>query len=99
MKHDAVEDVAAYAFPAEMLEDEVMVSVVTRPGASLSEAELIVYCRDNMAYFMMPRFVEFRDGLPRTMSEKVEKYKLRQAAEERRDEIWDREKAGIEVRR
>ena len=99
MKHDAVEDVAAYAFPAEMLEDEVMVSVVTRPGASLSEAELIVYCRDNMAYFMMPRFVEFRDGLPRTMSEKVEKYKLRQAAEERRDKIWDREKAGIEVRR
>jgi hypothetical protein len=48
-----------------------------------------------MAYFMVPRFVEFAAQLPKTMTEKVEKYKLRGAAEQRLGEIWDREKAGI----
>ncbi len=52
-----------------------------------------------MAYFMVPRYLEFRDDLPRTMSEKVEKYKLRKAAVARLDQIWDREKAGIKLRR
>jgi crotonobetaine/carnitine-CoA ligase len=52
-----------------------------------------------MAYFMVPRYVEFAAELPRTMSQKVEKYKLRQAAEARLTELWDRERAGIVLQR
>jgi len=99
LSHEAVEDAAAFAVPSEMSEDEVMVSIVLRPGAALSEAELIAYCQDNMSYFMVPRYVEFRADLPRTMSEKVEKYKLKAEAVSRLGEIWDREKAGIRLRR
>ena len=36
-------------------------------GARLTEAELIAYCAKNMAYFMVPRYVEFRAELPRTL--------------------------------
>ena len=52
-----------------------------------------------MAYFMVPRFVEIVAELPKTMTEKIEKYKLREAAETRLREVWDREKAGIIIKR
>ncbi|MDP6706689.1 MAG: hypothetical protein QF893_10125 [Alphaproteobacteria bacterium] len=99
MLHDAVEDAAVFPVPSEMSEDEVMVSVMLRSGAELTEAELIAHCQANMAYYMVPRYVEFLDDLPRTMSEKVQKYKLKEAAEARLDQIRDREKAGIKVHR
>ncbi|WP_340151243.1 ATP-dependent acyl-CoA ligase [uncultured Sneathiella sp.] len=97
--HLAVEDVAAYAVSSEMSEDEVMVSVECKKGRDLSHEELIRHCASNMAYFMVPRYVEFVPALPRTMTEKVEKYKLKQSAQERLDNIWDREAAGIVVNR
>jgi len=99
LKHPAVLDVAAFPVASEHSEDEVMVSVVTREGRTLPEAELIGFCKENMAYFMVPRFVEFVAELPKTMTEKVEKYKLKADAEKRLGQIWDREKAGIVVKR
>jgi crotonobetaine/carnitine-CoA ligase len=52
-----------------------------------------------MSYFMVPRYVEFIEALPKTASEKLEKYKLKQDAQARRAELWDREREGIEVKR
>ncbi len=48
---------------------------------------------------MVPRFVEFVEKLPKTASEKLEKYKLKLDAQERRAQLWDREKEGIVVKR
>ena len=98
-QHNDIMDVAAYPIRAELPEDEVMVSIVLHPGASMTPEALVDYCSGNMAYFMVPRFVEFRPSLPRTLTEKVEKYKLRQAAEAQIDLVWDREKAGIKLTR
>jgi crotonobetaine/carnitine-CoA ligase len=72
---------------------------VLRPGSNLTPEALIDFCQANMAYYMVPRYVEFVPDLPRTMSEKVQKYKLREAAEARLGEVWDREREGIVVRR
>ena len=94
-----VQEVAAFAVRSEHTEDEVMISVVRAAGADLSEISLIQYCDQNMPYFMVPRFVDFIDALPKNMSEKVEKYKLRADAEARLTEIWDRERAGVVIRR
>jgi crotonobetaine/carnitine-CoA ligase len=99
LMHPAVLDVAAFPVHSEHSEDEVMVSVVLRDGARLTEAELVHHCNENMAYFMVPRYVEFLAQLPKTMTEKIEKYKLKQDAQGRLGEIWDREKAGIVVTR
>jgi crotonobetaine/carnitine-CoA ligase len=96
--HPAVAEVAAFPVRAES-EDEVMVSIVLRPDAALDAPGLLAYCQANMAYYMVPRYVDFVPALPRTLTEKVEKYKLRANAEQRLSEIWDREKAGIAVRR
>jgi len=99
LKHPAVLDVAAFPVTSEYSEDEVMVAVVIGEGHVLCEADVIEHCSNNMAYFMVPRYVEFAAELPRTMTEKVEKYKLKQEAEKRLSTVWDREKAGIIVKR
>lgn len=99
LSHPAVLEAAAFPVASEHSEDEVMVAVVPRDGVRIDEASLVEYCRDNMAYFMVPRFVEVVPALPKTMTEKVEKYRLRQSAERRLAEIWDREKAGVVVTR
>jgi crotonobetaine/carnitine-CoA ligase len=99
MKHPAVGDVAIFPVRSEMSEDEIAAAIVLREGARLGEVELIEYCRKNMAYFMVPRFLEFMRELPRTLTQKVEKYKLQKEAEADRARLWDREKAGIIIGR
>ena len=99
LNHPAVLDVAAFAVRSEHSEDEVMVSVVPRESHTLTEAGLIGHCVDNMAYFMVPRYIDIVAELPKTMTEKVEKYKLKEDAESRLERVWDREKAGIVVKR
>lgn len=74
-----------------MNEDEVRGFVVRRPDATLTEPELIDFCAPRMAKFMMPRFVKWADELPRTASQKIEKYKLRTLAAKSVAEFWDRE--------
>ena len=98
-KHQGVHEVAAVAVPADLSEDDVMVYVVRADGHDPSYEELVRYAAENMAYFMVPRYWEFVDELPKTASLKIEKFKLKQDAVDRRDALWDREKAGIEVRR
>lgn len=99
LKHPAVLEVAAFPVTSEYSEDEVMVSVVLGANKTLGEAELIEHCKENMAYYMVPRFIEFVSELPKTMTLKVEKYKLKADAGKRLADVWDREKAGIVVKR
>lgn len=98
-RHPAVAEAAAVPVPSELGEDDVMAYVVAAPGAEIDHAELIRYCAEHMAYYMVPRYLDVIDALPKTPSEKIEKYKLAVAARERMGELWDREKAGVEVRR
>lgn len=95
--HPKVLESAAVAVKAEMPEDEVKICVVLKPGESLAPEELIAYAAERMPYFAVPRFVEFMDSLPKTPTERVQKYLLKQAGIT--PNTWDREKAGIEVKR
>ena len=52
-----------------------------KPGAKATSEEIIAFCRDNMAHFKAPRYVVF-GPIPKTSTGKVQKYRLRQQAEE-----------------
>lgn len=97
MSHPAVEIAAVFPVPSELAEDEVMTAVVVKHGASLDGSELIRFCEGRLSYFAIPRFVEFVGELPRTESGKVQKFKLRERG--RTAGTWDREAAGIKLRR
>jgi crotonobetaine/carnitine-CoA ligase len=98
-KHPAVLEAAAVPVASPLGEDDLMVYIVRAPGVEVTFAEIIEFCNENAPYFMVPRYLSFIDALPKTPSEKIEKYKLKRAAAEHLDELWDREAAGIVVRR
>jgi len=99
LSHPAVADVAVYGVRSEMAEDEVAASVVLRSGAEVTHAALIEHCRHNMAYYMVPRYLKFTDDLPKTLSGKVQKYLLREAADANPGALWDREAGGSLLKR
>jgi len=96
-KHPKVAESAIFGVPSELGEDEVMAVVVLKEGEKLKPEELIAFCEDRIAYFAIPRYVEFRESLPRTPTEKVEKYRLK--SEGVTENSWDRVKAGYELKR
>lgn len=94
-EHPAVLESAAVGMMSEMGEDEVMVCITLKPGKRLEYEELMVFCEERMAYFMVPRYVRFMDELPKTPTQRVEKYRLREAGVT--PDTWDREKAGYKL--
>lgn len=93
LMHPNVVQAAAVAVPAELNEDEVKVIVVRRPGSSLTERELIEFLIPITPRFMVPRYIEFVDELPKTPTDRIQKSTLRAAGVTPR--TWDREKAGV----
>jgi crotonobetaine/carnitine-CoA ligase len=97
MSHPAVEVAAVFPVASDLAEDEVMTTVVVKDGCTLDGAELIRFCEGRLSYFAIPRFVDFVTELPRTESGKVQKFKLREQG--RSASTWDREAAGIKLKR
>jgi len=96
-QHPSVLESAAIAVPSDLGEDDVKIVVVLRPDAELAPEDLIRFCEPRMAYFMIPRYVEFKESLPKNPSQRIEKYKLR--ADGINQSTWDREKAGLRLKR
>jgi hypothetical protein len=64
---------------SEILGDEdVMILIVRRDGADLTEPDLVEFLRPRVPRFMVPRYLEFVDSLPRTPTHKVRKTVLRE---------------------
>ena len=95
--HPDVVECAVVPVASEHTEQEVMAVVVPRPDAALDPAELVRFLAPRMAYFMVPRYVEVVDALPKTQTGKVRKYALRERG--LTPGTWDREAAGITLRR
>jgi crotonobetaine/carnitine-CoA ligase len=99
-RHPEVERCAAFPVPSTMgdgAEDEVMISVVRVEGSTLTEAALIEWLIPRMAHFMVPRYVDLVSELPMTPTVKVRKHVLKERGVTR--STWDREAAGIVVKR
>jgi carnitine-CoA ligase len=73
-----VVECAAYGVPSELGEDDVMVALVMAEGAELDHAALIAHCEAQLAYFAVPRYIRVVDKLPKTPSERVQKFVLRE---------------------
>jgi len=77
-------------------DQDVLVHVVPVPGAEIDPEQLLRYCDEKMPYFMVPRYFVLRDAMPKTPTEKIEKYVLRREGLPER--AWDREAAGIFIK-
>jgi fatty-acyl-CoA synthase len=78
-RHPAVLDAAVVARPDEKWGETPCAFVTLKDGASATEAEIIAFCRDNMAHYKAPKTVVF-GPLPKTSTGKIQKYVLRDQA-------------------
>jgi long-chain acyl-CoA synthetase len=69
--HPAVAEVCVGGVPDPHTVEAVKAWVVVCPGQQLSEAELRDYCRERLAAYKVPKFVEFRESLPKSNVGKI----------------------------
>jgi crotonobetaine/carnitine-CoA ligase len=79
-----------YPVRSELAEDEVMASVILRPDAAVTPADLAGYCDGRLPYFAIPRYIDLVDDLPRTENGKVQKFRLRERGVT--PSTWDRQR-------
>ena len=96
-QHPDVVECAVFPIWDEHTEQEVMAVITPRPGVSIEPAALIEFLDKRMAYFMIPRYIDFTDDIPKTPTGKMEKYKLRERGIT--ETTWDRVKAGVKLSR
>ena len=81
--HPEISDVQVYGVPDEKYGEKVAAAVQARKDSELTPEKVKDYCRENIARFKVPEYVDFVDEYPMTASGKIQKYKLREAAVER----------------
>lgn len=96
--HPDVLECAVIPVESEDTEQEVMAVVVLKQtDKSLDYTEFVRYLEPRMAYFMIPRYIEVIEQMPKTQTGKIQKYKLRENGVGQN--TWDRVAAGVELNR
>ncbi|MDH3688173.1 MAG: AMP-binding protein [Gammaproteobacteria bacterium] len=93
--HSDVLECAVVPVHSEHTEQEVMVAIVPKEGRHIDPFELIDFLKPRMAYFMIPRYVEIVETLPKTQTGKIQKFQLRERGVT--VHTWDREAAGVRL--
>ena len=96
-KHPAVAECAAFGVPSELGEDEVMIWVKPKNGCTLDPKDLMRHCADNMAFFMIPRYVDVVKEIRRTETLRIQKAEMKKRGVT--DQTWDREKEMPELKK
>lgn len=90
--HPSIAEAAAIKAPSNHSDDEVKACLALHPGASFDLSDLVEHLKARMPAFMVPRYFEVFDKLPKTPTEKIQKAELRKDCLNAR--TWDRERGG-----
>ncbi|WP_102142021.1 AMP-binding protein [Mycobacterium hubeiense] len=96
-RHPAVAEAAAVGVPSELGEDDILVVMTLRPGATLDYTELLDFCAARMPYFCVPRYLEVLEEIPKNVIGRVRKDLLRRRG--LGPAAWDREAHGYVLSR
>jgi len=89
-RHPAVFESVVVGVPSELGEEDVKAFVQLQPGAHPAPKELFEFCVANLPFFMVPKYIEFLEEIPKTANQKAQRYLLkgrRGAAEHDRDKL------------
>jgi fatty-acyl-CoA synthase len=78
--HPAISDVQVIGVPSEKYGEETMAWVKPKPGQALTGEQLTDFCKGRIATFKIPRYWKFVDEFPMTVTGKVQKFRMREAA-------------------
>lgn len=98
-KHPMVKDVAAFGIPSKEVEgeSELKLNIVLKPDADITHEGMAHYINENAPYYFVPQYMEFVETLPYTPTNKVQKFKLREAG--LTENTWVLKESGYTVQR
>jgi fatty-acyl-CoA synthase len=76
-RHPAIQDVQAFGVPDKKYGEELAVWVIVKPNQVLSQEAIIEFCKGQIAYFKIPRYVKFVSEMPMTVTGKPQKFIMR----------------------
>ena len=82
-QHPKIQEAVAVGVPCDARGEVVKAYIAPKPDCELTRAEVIAFCRQKLAGYKVPRHVEFRESLPKTMVGKVLRRALRAEEDER----------------
>jgi carnitine-CoA ligase len=94
-QHPDMAEVAVHAVPAVNGEDDVKVTAVRQPQSQLTAEALFRWSMGRVPYYALPRYIEFREYLPKNPQGRVLKYELRQQG--KTPTTWDLEETDIKI--
>ena len=96
LSHPEVSAAAAYAVDVDVGEGEVMIAVEPVDGAAVEPSALCRFLEPRLPRFMVPRYLRIMRSLPRSVTDKINKTRLR--AEGKTPDTWDRLASGVDAR-
>ncbi|MCI4336618.1 MAG: AMP-binding protein [Thermoplasmata archaeon] len=95
-RHPSVFESVVVGVPSPLGEEDVKAFIQLRPGESGDPRALFEFCVRELPFFMVPRYIEFLDEIPKTANQKAQRYLLKGRRGEREH---DREALGIATRK
>jgi len=95
-RHPAVFESVVVGVPAPLGEEDVKAFVQLRPQAAVTPRELFEFCAERLPFFMVPRYLEFIEEIPKTANQKSQRFVLRGRTG---GTSYDRETLGIVLRK
>lgn len=82
--HPKVLDAGAIGVPDPIRGEAIKVFLVLKAGESMTEEEVIAFCKESLAAYKVPKYVEFLEDIPRTNMKKVDRKALREMEQAKR---------------
>ena len=78
-RHPKVQDVQVVGLPDKKYGEELCAWIIVKPGQALTEQDIRDFCKDQIAHYKVPRFIQFVTEFPMTVTGKIQKFKIRDA--------------------
>ncbi|MCV6623748.1 MAG: AMP-binding protein [Cellvibrionaceae bacterium] len=76
--HPEIQDVQVFGIPDEKFGEQVCAWIQLKAGASVSTESLQTFCKDKITHFKVPKFIEFVEEFPMTVTGKIQKFRMRE---------------------
>jgi crotonobetaine/carnitine-CoA ligase len=96
--HPKVLESAVIGVSSDFYDDEIKAYVIVKPSETLDPLDLVKWCKERLAYFKVPRYIEFRSEFPKTPTHRVQKYKLKEEKKDLSKDCFDLEKTDFKLR-